>query len=41
VELEKIDVKSMADNANKLLAELRQMVKSTDPNARAPIFPQV
>ncbi len=41
VELEKIDVKSIADNANKLLAELRQLVKSTDPNTVNTNLPQV
>ncbi len=41
VELEKIDVKGITDNANQLLIELRQIVKSTEPNAPSTNLPQV
>jgi phospholipid/cholesterol/gamma-HCH transport system substrate-binding protein/paraquat-inducible protein B len=41
VELEKIDVKAISENANQLLVELRQMVKSSDPNAPSANLPEV
>jgi paraquat-inducible protein B len=41
VKLEEIDVKAIAANANQLLVELRQMVKSSDPNAASTNLGQV
>jgi paraquat-inducible protein B len=41
VRLEEIDVKIIADNANQLLLELRQLVKSSDPNTVNTNLPQV
>jgi paraquat-inducible protein B len=41
VELEKIDVKAISDNANQLLIELRQLVKSPDTNVPSTNLPQV
>jgi len=41
VELEEIDVKAIADNVNQLLVELKQLLKSPDPNAESVNLPQI
>jgi paraquat-inducible protein B len=41
VELEKIDIKGISDNANQLLVELRQLVKNADTNTPSTNLPQV
>ena len=41
VKLEEIDVQKIADNANQLLIELRQLVKNPDPNKVNTNLPQV
>jgi paraquat-inducible protein B len=41
VELEKIDVKAISENANQLLVELRQLVRNPDPNIESTNLPQV
>lgn len=41
VKLEEIDVKAIADNITQLLVELRQILKSSDPNAESVNLPQI
>jgi methyl-accepting chemotaxis protein len=41
VKLEEIDVKAIADNVNQLLVELKQLLKSSDPNAESVNLPQI